>query len=64
MLIGLSGTPFSTLNSAGINDPKESEKYNNNEVKYGATFYSCHTALDTLCCEEYKSGNKVIPRMH
>jgi hypothetical protein len=21
------------------------------EVKYGATFYGCHTALDTCCCE-------------
>jgi hypothetical protein len=44
-------TPFSTLNSAGINDPKGPEKHNNTEVKYGATFYTCHTALDTCCCE-------------
>jgi hypothetical protein len=36
----LSGTQFSTLNSAGINDPEEPEKYNKTEVKYGATFYS------------------------
>jgi hypothetical protein len=21
------------------------------EVKYGANYYSCHTALDTCCCE-------------
>jgi hypothetical protein len=35
----LSGTQFSTLNSAGINDPKGPEKYNNTEVKYVATFY-------------------------
>jgi hypothetical protein len=42
----LSGTQFSTLNSAGINDPEGTEKYNNTEVKYGATFYSCHMALD------------------
>jgi hypothetical protein len=34
----LSGTLFSTLNSAGINDPEGSEKYNNTEVKYGAFF--------------------------
>jgi hypothetical protein len=26
---GLSGTQFSTLNSAGINDPEGPEKYNN-----------------------------------
>jgi hypothetical protein len=47
----LSDTQFSTLNSAGINDPKGQEKYKNTEVKYGATFDSCHTALDTRCCE-------------
>jgi hypothetical protein len=61
---GLSGTQFSTLNSAGINDPEGPEKHNNTEVKCGATFYSCHTALDTRCCEVQKSGNKVIPRKH
>jgi hypothetical protein len=44
------GTQFSTLNSVGINDPEGPEKYNT-EVKYGATFHSCHTALDTCCCE-------------
>jgi hypothetical protein len=48
---GLSGSQFSTLNSAGINDPEGPEKYNNTEVKYWETFYSCHTALDTCCCE-------------
>jgi hypothetical protein len=47
----MSGTQFSTLNSAGINDPEGPEKYNNTEVKYGANVYSCHTALDTCCCE-------------
>jgi hypothetical protein len=47
----MSGTQSSTLNSVGINDPEGQEKYNNTEVKYGATFYSCHTALDTCCCE-------------
>jgi hypothetical protein len=46
-IIGLSGTQFSTLNRAGTNDPEGPEKYKNTEVKYGATFYSCHTALDT-----------------
>jgi hypothetical protein len=45
----LSDTQFSTLNIADINDPERSEKENNTEVKYGATFYSCHTALDTCC---------------
>jgi hypothetical protein len=49
--IGLSGTQFSTLNSAGINNPEGSEKYNNTEVNYRATFYDCHTALYTCCCE-------------
>jgi hypothetical protein len=43
--IGLSGTQFSTLNSAGISDPEGPEKYNNTELKHEATFYSCHTAL-------------------
>jgi hypothetical protein len=32
----LSGTQFSTLISAGINDPEGPEKYNNTEVKHGA----------------------------
>jgi hypothetical protein len=31
---GLSGTQFSTLNSAGINDPEGPEQYYNTEVKY------------------------------
>jgi hypothetical protein len=47
----LSGTQFSTLNSSGINDPEGPEQYNNTEVKYEATFYSCQTAFDTCCCE-------------
>jgi hypothetical protein len=41
---GLSGTQFSTLNIAGNNDREGPEKYNNTEVKYVATFYSCHTS--------------------
>jgi hypothetical protein len=48
---GLSGSQFSTQKSAGINDPKGPEKYYNTEMKYEATFYSCHTALYTCCCE-------------
>jgi hypothetical protein len=48
---GLSGTQFSTLNNAGISDPEGPEKYYNTEVKSGATFYSCHTTLDTCCYE-------------
>jgi hypothetical protein len=35
---GLSGTQLSTPNSAGINDPEGQEKYDNTEVKNGATF--------------------------
>jgi hypothetical protein len=45
---GLSSTQFSTLNSAGINDPEGPEKYNNTEVKYGATFYRYHKALEPV----------------
>jgi hypothetical protein len=56
----LSDTQFSTLNSASINDPEGPEKYNNTEVKYGANFYSCHTTLNTRCCETQKSGNILI----
>jgi hypothetical protein len=48
---GLSGIQFLTLNGAGINDPEGPEKYNNTEVMYGATTYSCHSSLDTCCCE-------------
>jgi hypothetical protein len=44
---GLSGT--AVLYSAGINNLEGPEKYNNTEVKFGATFYSCYTALDTCC---------------
>jgi hypothetical protein len=29
----------------------QKEEYNNTEVKYGATFYGCHTALDTCRCD-------------
>jgi hypothetical protein len=57
--IDLSGTQFSTLNSAGINDPEGPEKYNNTEVKYGANFYSCHTALDTCCCKTQLSTERI-----
>jgi hypothetical protein len=31
--------------------PKDQIKYNNSEVKYGATFYGCHTSLGTCCCD-------------
>jgi hypothetical protein len=30
---------------------KDKKKYNNTEVENEATFYSCHRALDTCCCE-------------
>jgi hypothetical protein len=47
-----SGTQFSTLNSAGINDPERPEKYNNTEVKYGATFTAATQA--ELCLNQLK----------
>jgi hypothetical protein len=40
---GLSGTKFSTLKSAVVNDPEGPEKYNNNEVKYGGNFFMAAT---------------------
>jgi hypothetical protein len=42
------GVQFSTLKL--YNDSKGPEKYKNIEVKYGANFYGCHTALDSCCC--------------
>jgi hypothetical protein len=51
---GLSGTQFSTLNSAGINDPEGPEKYINTEVKYGATFTSVTRHL-TPAVVKYKN---------
>jgi hypothetical protein len=58
----LSGTQISTLTLkiAALNDPEGTEKYNNIEVKYGATFYGCYTALDTCCCDVLISGKKNI----
>jgi hypothetical protein len=50
-ITGLSNTQFSTLKSTGLNDPEGSEKYNSIEVKFGATFYGGHTALDICCCD-------------
>jgi hypothetical protein len=44
----LSGTQFSPLNSAGINDPEGPGTYNNTEVKYGATFYSNFLTLSHM----------------
>jgi hypothetical protein len=38
-----SGLSVTQLKIAGINDPEEPEKYNKAEVKYGSTFYSCHS---------------------
>jgi hypothetical protein len=35
---GLSGTQFSTVNSAGINDHDWPEQYNNTEIKYKVYF--------------------------
>jgi hypothetical protein len=44
----LSGTQFSTLNSAGINDPEGTEKYNNTEVKYEAFLQQLHSTCHLL----------------
>jgi hypothetical protein len=52
---GLSGTQFSTLKSAGINDPKGPEKYNNTEVKFGATLSSAVTRHLTPAVVKYKN---------
>jgi hypothetical protein len=35
---------FQHLKSFGINDSKESEKYDYTNMKYRVTFYRCHTA--------------------
>jgi hypothetical protein len=48
---GLRGTQFSKLKCVGVNDFEGPEKYNNTEVKYRATFYSCHTALHIFYCD-------------
>jgi hypothetical protein len=45
---GMNGTQFSTLKIAGIYDPEGSEKLNNTEVNYGATFYSCHKFIQNI----------------
>jgi hypothetical protein len=50
----LSSTQFSTLNSAGINDPEGPEKYNNTEVKYGASFAAATQHL-TPAVGKYKN---------
>jgi hypothetical protein len=54
-LTGLSGTQSSTLNSAGINNPEGPEKYNNTEVKYGATFFTAATQHLTPAVVKYKN---------
>jgi hypothetical protein len=48
---GLSGTQFSTLKRALLKDPEGPEKITT--LKYGATFYCCHTALGTYCCDVF-----------
>jgi hypothetical protein len=59
----LSGTQFSTLKSAGLNDPEEPEKNNNTEVKYGVPFPAATQHL-TPAVVMYKYLEKVIPRKH
>jgi hypothetical protein len=47
---------YSTPKIAGINDPEgpknTTTKKNITTLKYEATFYRCHTALDTCCCDD------------
>jgi hypothetical protein len=47
--IGFGGTQFQLKSVA--NDTEGPEKYNNFKVKYGVTFNSFQTALDTSCGE-------------
>jgi hypothetical protein len=54
----LTGTQFSTLNSAGSNDPEGPEKYNNTEVKNGATEKEFLTSKIGLICENNPSVKK------
>jgi hypothetical protein len=44
----LSDTQFSTLKSVGINYPERPERYNNTEMKYGETFYSCQSRHENI----------------
>jgi hypothetical protein len=60
---GLSGTQFSKLKSAGLNDPDGPEKYNNTEVKYEATFTAATQHL-TPAVVRYKYLVKGILRKH
>jgi hypothetical protein len=50
----LSGTQFSTLNSAGIIDPEGPKQYNNTEVKYGQLFTAATQHL-TPAVVKYKN---------
>jgi hypothetical protein len=57
-LIDSIDTQFLSLKSAGINNPEVSEKYNNIEVKYGATFLrlpvaTCHLT-PTVVTHKYR----------
>jgi hypothetical protein len=56
----LSGTQFSTLNSAGINDPEGQEKYNNTEMKYGTTLTAATQHL-TLAVVKHKIWKQSDP---
>jgi hypothetical protein len=52
---GFGGTQFSTLKIVGNNAPEQKKnkkkKNNNSEVKDEAVVFSCHTALDSCCCD-------------
>jgi hypothetical protein len=52
---GLSVSQFSTLNSAGINDPKRQKKYNVTAVKYGQHFTAATQHLTPAVVKSKKS---------
>jgi hypothetical protein len=51
-----SGLNFQHLIVLASMIPKDQKKYNNTEVKYRATFNSCHTALHTCYCVNLRSS--------
>jgi hypothetical protein len=54
---GLNGTQFSTLDSAGINDPKRPEKYNNTELKYEQLFTAATRHLTPAVIKIWKQSD-------
>jgi hypothetical protein len=47
----LSNTQFSTLEVPEINDFEKPEECYTTDMNYGATFKSCHMALDICWCK-------------